>query len=297
MRAFLLSSWRAAVLMLGCATLPEVHPWSAGSDGGKAPAMVGARGALSKKQAAVVLARLESKGAGTDLLARHLALEEEVAGRPLTVGNSATLLYDGPASYQAMFEAIERARDHINVEFYIIEDDEMGRSFGEVLLRKAAAGIAVNLMYDSVGSSDTPREFFERLRSGGVKVLEYNPVNPLKARRGWRVNNRDHRKVVIVDGRVAFTGGINISDVYSSGSSPGSSGAASVREWLVAVRRPGGVGLSAPGPPARSRAWSAGATPTCASKGRPSSSCSGFFWTRGRSRAASLCRSAPGFPR
>lgn len=96
----------------------------------------------------------------------------------------------------------------------------MGQRFSDALLRKSAEGLSVNLMYDSVGCIGTSAEFFERLRKGGVKVLEYNPVNPLKARRGWRVNNRDHRKVVITDGRVAYTGGINISHVYSSGSAP-----------------------------------------------------------------------------
>jgi cardiolipin synthase len=120
-----------------------------------------------------------------------------------------------------MFEVIEAARDHVNVEFYIVEDDEVGRQFAELLLRKAAQGVSVNLMYDSVGSLDTPRAYFDRLREGGVKVLEYNPVNPLRARGDWRINNRNHRKVVIVDGRVGFTGGINISSVYASGSSPG----------------------------------------------------------------------------
>jgi cardiolipin synthase len=170
-----------------------------------------------------VLARLQGAGA-SDLLARHIAIEEEIAGRPLTVGNSATLLRDGPGFYAAMFEAIETARDHVNLEFYIIEGDEVGQRFSEVLLRKAAEGVAVNLMYDSVGSNGTPGEYFERLRAGGVRVLEYNPVNPLKARGAWRVNNRNHRKVVIADGRIAFTGGINISDVYASGSA-GAAGA------------------------------------------------------------------------
>ena len=79
----------------------------------------------------------------------------------------------------------------------------------------------MNLIYDSVGSLNTPVEFFERLRAAGVQVLQFNPVNPLQAREGWRINHRDHRKIVIVDGRVAFTGGINISNVYSSGSSRG----------------------------------------------------------------------------
>lgn len=211
----------ALAALVACATLPEVHPrYSSGSGG--TPAIVGARGPLTPQQAQAVIARLEARGGNKDLLARHLVVEEEIAGQPLTIGNAATLLYDGPASYRAMFEAIDRARDHINCEFYIIDFDDTGKAFADALLKKAAAGVAVQLIYDSVGSIDTPPEFFQRLRDGGVKVLQFNPVNPLEARRGWRVNNRDHRKVVIVDGRVAFTGGINISGVYSSGS--GSSG-------------------------------------------------------------------------
>ena len=221
-RAFVLVTLVAAAAA-GCATLPEVHPWFASRDAARTPTVVGARGVLSKKQADALIARLEPKGAAKDLLAKHLAIEEEIAGRPLTIGNSVSLLYDGPASYRAMFEAIERARDHVNAEFYIIDNDEIGKRFADALLRKAAAGVAVNVMYDSVGCINTPPAFFERLRAGGVKVLEYNPVNPLKARRGWSVNNRNHRKVLIVDGRTALTGGINISSVYSRGSS-GASG-------------------------------------------------------------------------
>lgn len=220
-----------SALAVGCATLPEVHPWVKSTAPGKAPTMVGSRGPLNAKQTAAVMARLQAKGAGSDLLMKHIAIEEEVAGRPLTVGNSARVLQDGPASYGAMFDAIAQARDHVHVEFYIIENDEVGQRFSEALLRKAAEGVVVNLMYDSVGSGNTPLAFFDRLRAGGVQVLEYNPVNPLRARGAWRINNRNHRKLVIVDGRVAFTGGINISDVYSSTSS-GSS------------RRSGGIGSS-----------------------------------------------------
>lgn len=208
--------------ILGCATLPEVHPWSKPTGVATAPTIVGSRGPLSDAGVQRVLKRLQDKGGDSDLLARHITIEEEIAGTPLTVSNTATLLYDGPASYRAMFEAIEGARDHVNLEFYIIEDDEVGHRFAELLVRKSAEGVAVNVIYDSVGSNQTAPEYFKGLRDAGVKVLEYNPVNPLKARAGWRINNRNHRKVVIADGRVAFTGGINISDVYSSGSSPGS---------------------------------------------------------------------------
>jgi cardiolipin synthase len=215
--------WRAAaalvLLAAGCASLPELHPWNRTTAEGRAPTLVTARRTLSPERSAAVLAKL---GKGSDALARHAAIEEELSGAPLTLGNSADLLEDGPAFYRALFAAIAAARDHINLEFYIVEDDEVGHKFAEALLQKAAQGVAVNLMYDSVGSLESDPAFFERLRAGGVRVVEYNPVNPLKARGAWRVNNRNHRKVVIVDGRVAFTGGINVSDVYSRGSSPSS---------------------------------------------------------------------------
>lgn len=212
-----------AGLAFGCASLPEVHPWVEPMLQAKAPAMVGSRGPISAQRAEAIRARIKARGGGVDILDRHLAVEEEVAGQPLTLGNAATLLYDGPAFYRSMFEAVAQAQDHVNVEFYIVEDDEIGRQFSELLLRKAAEGVAVALMYDSVGCSKTPPAFFQRLRDGGVKVLEYNPINPLKARGAWRINNRNHRKVVVVDGAVGYTGGINISEVYSSGSSPGRS--------------------------------------------------------------------------
>ena len=137
---------------------------------------------------------------------------------PFTAGNNVRLLQDGEATYRAMFAAIGAATDHINLESYIIEDDEIGRKLADLLLDKRAQGVQVNLVYDSVGSMDTPKPYFERLAAGGVQVLEFNPINPAKAKRGWRVNNRDHRKLLVVDGRTAFVGGINFSRVHSGGS-------------------------------------------------------------------------------
>jgi cardiolipin synthase len=141
-----------------------------------------------------------------------------------------------------MFEAIERATDHVHLEFYTIDNQgEAGKRLAEVLLRKRAAGVAVNLIYDGVGSIDTPKEYFERLRTGGVNAIEFNPVNPLAAAAGWRLNHRDHRKLVIVDGKVAFTGGINISGVYSGSSGyndPGSSSGEGWRDTNIRVAGP-----------------------------------------------------------
>src|SRR5205085_9964600 len=132
---------------------------------------------------------------------------ESIVGSPLVVGNKATLLLDGPATYQSMFAAIRGARNHINMESYIIEDDEVGQRFAAALIAKQKQGVQVNLIYDSVGALKTPREFFQTLRDSGIKVLEFNPVNPLAAKKNWAVTQRDHRKLLIVDGEIAFVGG------------------------------------------------------------------------------------------
>lgn len=176
--------------------------------------VIGASGPLGPAATAQVVTRLAGAGE-TDLLAH---LREAPVSAPLVLGNSARLLVDGPATHQAMFQAIAGARDHIHLQSYIVEADEIGDRLAELLVRKRSEGVRVRVLYDSVGSLGTPKEYFERLRAADIAVCEFNPVNPAKAPRGWSINNRDHRKVLVVDGRVAFTGGVNISGVYSSGS-------------------------------------------------------------------------------
>jgi cardiolipin synthase len=117
-----------------------------------------------------------------------------------------------------MLAAIAAARNHINMETYILDDDAIGQQFAQALLAKQAQGVQVNLIHDSAGTIGTPKAFFERLTAQGVQVLEFNPLNPLQSRADWELNQRDHRKLLIVDGRTAFLGGINISSVYSGGS-------------------------------------------------------------------------------
>ena len=160
--------------------------------------------------------RLKRSVAPTDILGRHIAVVESVTESPLTKGNKVTLLADGQATYAAMFKVLQNSKNHINLESYIIEDDETGRKFADLLLQKQAHGVQVNLIYDSVGSMNTPASFFQRLRDGGIQVVGFNPVNPLKAREEWGLTHRDHRKILIADGKVAIIGGINISEVYSS---------------------------------------------------------------------------------
>jgi len=159
--------------------------------------------------------RLKRSVDPTDVLQHHIVVEESVSERPLTKGNKVTLLSDGQATYSAMFKAIENARDHINLESYIIEDDETGRKFADLLLKKQAEGVQVNLIYDSVGSRNTPASFFQRLRDSRIQVVEFNPINPLETPEKWGLTHRDHRKILIIDGKSAITGGINISEVYA----------------------------------------------------------------------------------
>ena len=202
---------------IGCATLPnvsEVIDEAPTTD--KPRQIVSSKGLISPEKSKAIMDRLKRSVDPTDILERHTVVVESVTESPLTKGNKVTLLADGQATYAAMFKAIENARDHINLESYIIEDDETGRTFADLLLQKQAEGVQVNVIYDSVGSMKTPAAFFQSLRDGGIQVVEFNPINPLKARGNWGLTHRDHRKILIVDGKVAIIGGINISEVYSS---------------------------------------------------------------------------------
>lgn len=128
-------------------------------------------------------------------------------------GNDGRLLVDGPQTHKAMLDAMARARDHINIDTYILDAGEIGDKLADLLARKVKQGVKVHLMYDSVGSIKTPKDYFQKLRGAGVAVCEFNPVQELD-----KVNNRNHRKITVVDGRIAFTGGVNISETYASGS-------------------------------------------------------------------------------
>ena len=204
----------------GCATLPDTEFLSERYVAQSAR-FENARGPLTARRSAAIVAELKRRSGDLDVLDKQIALEQEIVGSPLVVGNRITLLQDGPATYKAMLDAIAGAKDHVNVESYIIEDGEAGERFAGALLERQAHGVQVNVIYDSVGALATAPAFFERLGEAGVNVLEFNPVNPLAMKKPWTPNHRDHRKLLVVDGRVAFLGGINISNVYSAGSSPG----------------------------------------------------------------------------
>ncbi len=200
-----------------CAPLPKASEVieKVPSDG-KPPRIASVHGLLSTRQSNAIMERLKRAAGPTEVLERQIAVNEAVSGSPLIKGNLVKLLVDGPATYAAMFKAIENARHHVNMETFIFEDDETGRKLADLFIRKRQEGVRVNLIYDSVGSLGTPASFFKRLRDQGVNVVEFNPINPLKTAKKWRLTRRDHRKILVVDGKIAITGGVNISHVYSS---------------------------------------------------------------------------------
>lgn len=225
-----------AAILVGCSSLPVITPDMSRPDPAGIQFQTASGRIVSPERSREIVARLASGSAGdSDVMARHLALEQSVADSPLSLGNHVVLLENGPNTYAAMFDAIDSARDSINMETYILEADETGQRFADALIAKQAQGVQVNLIHDSVGTLATPKAFFKRLTDAGINVLEFNPVNPLKAKAGWDVNQRDHRKLLVVDGRRAVLGGVNISSVYSSGGSAGTSGLSGSRGTVAAA--------------------------------------------------------------
>ena len=138
----------------------------------------------------------------------------KIAGRELKSGNQLTLLLDGPQAHEAQLRAIASAQHHVHLETYLLTDDELGTRYGEVLQERARAGVKVRLMLDGLGASGAGDDYREALRDAGVELREFNSINPFKNPRVWRMTRRSHRKTLIVDGRLAFTGGVNITDEY-----------------------------------------------------------------------------------
>ncbi len=140
--------------------------------------------------------------------------EERIAHKPFLPGNRVELLINGPAAFAALAAAINSSTTRVDMESYEF-DAQAGSAFADLLIAARARGVEVNLIYDAWGTLDTPPALFDRMRQGGVRTLEYNPLLP-NSRVPVEPNKRDHRKLLCVDGRVAITGGVNITHVYEN---------------------------------------------------------------------------------
>jgi cardiolipin synthase len=137
---------------------------------------------------------------------------EKMARIPLTGGNNVTLLVDGDATFGSIFDGIDAAEEYVLVQFYIVRDDELGRQLKSRLIAKAQSGVRVLFLYDEIGSLGLPDSYMEGLRSANVEIFPFHSRKGSRNR--FQLNFRNHRKTVVVDGRIAWIGGHNVGDEY-----------------------------------------------------------------------------------
>ena len=144
--------------------------------------------------------------------AARMAPVGAVALHPLTRGNSARLLPDAGDAFDAMVAAIDGAERYVLLQSYIVRDDRIGRRFADAMIRAAERGVSVRMIVDAVGSLRLPRRYARRLREAGVELrFQRGPARPLGR---FGLNFRNHRKILVADGRDAFTGGLNLGVEY-----------------------------------------------------------------------------------
>jgi cardiolipin synthase A/B len=202
----------ALALCASCALNPRVE-----TPEGTPPIVARERALSEDASDPLVQSALEEYKDNTRILELVNAVRRH-SSAPLTSGNRVSTLIDGPQTFDAIESDLKAARRHIHLETFIFGADDVGRRFAELLAKKRSEGVEVRVLYDSVGSMETPKSFFDELRGQGIEVREFRPMSPVKTPNIWDIHNRDHRKIVVVDGKVGFTGGINIDSTYSSAS-------------------------------------------------------------------------------
>ncbi|MCG8557286.1 MAG: phosphatidylserine/phosphatidylglycerophosphate/cardiolipin synthase family protein [Proteobacteria bacterium] len=157
-------------------------------------------------------------------------------------GHRITFLHDGARCFPAMLSEIEAARQEILLEMYWFGSDSTGFRFAQALAAKAREGLRVNVLYDAVGSYDSSASVFDRMREAGCQVREFHPIAPWRKRFMLdRVYFRDHRKILVIDNRVALTGGLNLADEWA----PVAEGGKGFRDDMVRVQGPAAQELRA----------------------------------------------------
>lgn len=133
---------------------------------------------------------------------------------PLSRNNSLKLLRNGQEKFETLLQDLESAQDHIHMEYYIFHDDDIGKTVQQILIRKARAGIKIRLIFDGLGSRDLSKSFLEELKDAGIELQWFLPLHFPKML--LTLNYRNHRKLVVIDGKIGYLGGINVGDEYLS---------------------------------------------------------------------------------
>ena len=137
---------------------------------------------------------------------------DRLAQAPFVAGNQATLLVDGKATFDAIFAGIDAARSYVLVQFFIVHDDQIGRQLQARLIAKARQGVKVFFLYDEIGSHELPKRYLRELREASVEARPFLTSRDFRNR--FQINFRNHRKIVVVDGKTAYVGGHNVGDEY-----------------------------------------------------------------------------------
>lgn len=165
---------------------------------------------------------------------------EKLAGLSFTRGNEAELLIDGEATFNSIFEAIDAAQSYVLVQFYIVKDDELGKKLKDKLIAKAKAGVKVYFLYDEIGSLTLGSGYVRELRDAGAQVQSFSTSR--RDGRKFQLNFRNHRKIVVVDGKTGFTGGFNVGNEYVSQHAT----LGTWRDTHLRIRGPGATMLQVP---------------------------------------------------
>jgi len=137
---------------------------------------------------------------------------QSLALTPFTKGNDVRLLVDGKATYDSLYRGIEQAKDYVLFQFYILRADKSGNRFKQQLIGKSAQGVAVYVLYDELGSAELEQDWLADFKQAGIEIIPFNTRQG--GRNRFQVNFRNHRKIVVVDGRTTWVGGLNVGDDY-----------------------------------------------------------------------------------
>ncbi len=143
---------------------------------------------------------------------RTLRLAQRLTDFPISFGTETRVLTNGEETFSSILKAMEEAKHHIHMEYYIVRHDELGTRIKEVLIQKAKEGLQIRFMFDAVGSWKLSNRFVGELKEAGAEVVSFFPVKvPIL---NHKINFRNHRKIVVIDGKIGFIGGLNIGDEY-----------------------------------------------------------------------------------
>lgn len=203
-----------SLLLSSCAVIPDHKQTFENIEPQQKVEVVGAKKELPEAKVSKALQKLSPDETIRASLEAHLKVEQAISDNHLFADNAFTLLFNGQSTFSKMKELLGSAEKNIHLEYFTFEDVDLGGvTLKALLLEKLAKGVEVHVIHDAYGSQQTPPELFESLKNAGAKITVFHPLNEGSL---TQRNQRDHRKIMVVDGKVAIIGGVNLSKTYQS---------------------------------------------------------------------------------